>query len=122
GNEAPFRQGGGIRMDAGAIGMAAAVLALHALCARPVIPQDPRARTAPEGAPVAFSVAAQGPTPLRYQWQFNGSDIPSAINRSLSFVATASRVGTYRVLVRDSYGNAAGSLPARLEVQKRPVI
>ena len=109
-------------MDKGNFCIAVVALSLHSLVAQPIITQEPRDRTAPEGAPVAFSVAAEGATPLRYQWQFNGGDIPNAVNRSLSFVATASRAGSYNVLVRDGYGNASSSLPARLLVQKRPVI
>jgi hypothetical protein len=102
--------------------IAAVGFLLNSLVAQPIITQEPRDRLAPEGAPVGFSVAAQGSTPLHYQWQFNGGDIPNAITRSLSFVATVSRAGSYSVLVRDNYGNASSSLPAQLQVQKRPVI
>src|ERR1041384_3888590 len=109
-------------MNKGYVGVAAIGLSLNVLIAQPVITQEPRDHFAPEGAPVAFSVAAQGSTPLRYQWQFNGSDIPNAISRSISFVATLSRAGSYSVLVRDGVGNASSSLPAQLAVQKRPVI
>jgi hypothetical protein len=90
--------------------------------AQPVITAEPQDRIAREGAAVAFSVAAQGVSPLRYQWQFNGSDIPNAVTRSLSFVATASRAGDYGVVVRDNTGAERQSSPARLEVQKRPII
>jgi hypothetical protein len=89
--------------------------------AQPVITSEPQGRTVREGAQASFSVAAQGATPLRYQWQFNGSDIPNAVSRSLAFVATASRAGDYRVVVRDANGERRSSA-ARLQVQKRPAI
>jgi membrane carboxypeptidase/penicillin-binding protein PbpC len=70
----------------------------------------------------AFSVAATGAEPLTYQWQFNGQDIPNARGRSLRFVAAASRVGTYRAVVRDQTGQIRSSAVARLEVRPRPQI
>ena len=100
----------------------AAVLSSLTGLAQPVITEEPQDRVAREGARVAFSIAAQGSTPLRYQWQFNGIDIPNAVNRTLSFVATASRVGDYKVVVRDLSGAERASSPARLSVHKRPII
>ena len=100
----------------------AAMLPVGAILAQPVITANPVDRIAREGARVAFSVSAQGTTPLQYQWQFNGSDIPNAVNRSLSFVATLSRAGDYKVIVRDATGAERGSSPAQLGVQKRPII
>jgi hypothetical protein len=102
--------------------IAAVGFSIGSLGAQPVITQEPQDKIAREGAPVAFSVAAQGTSPLRYQWKFNGGDIPNAVYRSLSFVATASRAGNYSVMVRDTAGNSSSSSPARLEVQKRPII
>lgn len=100
----------------------ALLMSFQALFAQPVIIQEPQSRTAAEGAPVGFSVQAQGSGPLRYQWQFNGADIPRAVGRSINFVATSSRIGSYSVLVRDGAGNASRSSPAELQVQKRPFI
>ena len=102
--------------------IAVIVLAIRSLHAQPVIIQEPQSRTAAEGAPVAFSVQAQGSGTLHYQWQFNGGDIPHAVYRSISFVATSIRAGEYSVVVRDASGNASASAAAQLQVQKRPVI
>jgi hypothetical protein len=99
-----------------------ALLGVASAAAQPVIVSEPQDRVARAGAAVAFSVSAQGAGPLRYQWQFNGQDIPHAVGKSLSFVATPSRTGQYRVVVRDASGAVSGSSPARLQVQKRPVI
>jgi hypothetical protein len=109
-------------MNKGLIYIAAAACSFHSLFAQPVIVQNPQSRAAAEGAPVAFSVQAQGSGALHYQWQFNGADVPRAVGRAISFVATTSRAGNYSVTVRDASGNASSSLPAQLEVQKRPYV
>ena len=109
-------------MNKGLICIAAAAFSFHSVFAQPVIVQGPQSRTAAEGAPVGFSVQAEGSGALRYQWQFNGADIPRAVGRAISFVATSSRAGSYNVVVRDASGNASRSSPAQLQVQKRPVI
>lgn len=109
-------------MNKGLICIAAATLSFPALFAQPVIIQNPQSRTTVEGASVGFSVQAQGSGALRYQWQYNGADIPRAVGRAISFVATASRAGNYSVMVRDASGNASSSHPAQLQVQKRPFI
>ena len=96
-------------------------LAFQRSLAEPIITQEPQSRAAAEGKRVEFSVLAQGSTPLKYQWQFNGADIPRAVGRTLAFTATASRSGTYNVIVRDDSG-ARSSSPAALQVQKRPAI
>jgi len=109
-------------MKKGLICIAAAAFSFHALFAQPVITQNPQSRTAVEGRPVGFSVQAEGAGTLHYQWQFNGADIPRAVGRAISFVATSTRAGDYSVTVRDASGNASSSLPAQLQVQKRPFI
>jgi hypothetical protein len=106
----------------GAILIAAGALAIQIAYAQPIITAQPQSRTAAVGRPVSFSVQAQGTGTLRYQWQYNGSAMPNAVGRSLSFYATPSRIGTYSVVVRDSTGNESSSAPANLLVQKRPII
>jgi hypothetical protein len=93
-----------------------------AVCAQPVITEDPHSKAAVEGRRVYFSVQAEGSTPLHYQWQFNGTNISWGHHRTISFHATKSRAGNYNVLVRDEFGNVRSSSPALLEVQKRPVV
>ncbi|HTD65537.1 MAG TPA: immunoglobulin domain-containing protein [Candidatus Limnocylindria bacterium] len=89
--------------------------------AEPIIIQEPQSRAAAEGKRVEFAVQAQSPATIKYQWQFNGVDIPRAVGRTLAFTATASRAGNYSVIVRDDSG-ARSSSPAALQVQKRPAI
>src|SRR4051812_21895454 len=87
--------------------------------AQPVITQNPADKAAAPGASVSFSVAAQGSSPLRYQWQFNGQDIPNARARVLRVVASPTRAGTYAVRVADALGERR-SAPAKLQVMPRP--
>jgi len=88
---------------------------------QPAITQNPQDRAAAYGSAVSFSVAAQGTGPLHYQWQFNGDDLPRATGRTLSFLATPTRAGTYAVRVTDASG-AQSSAPAHLLVQRRPAV
>lgn len=95
---------------------------LAAICAaQPVIIQNPEDKAAKPGAVVSFSVAAQGDSPLAYQWQFNGQDIPTARARVLRVVASPTRAGTYSVRVADSSGERR-SAPAKLQVMPRPTV
>lgn len=87
--------------------------------AQPQITQQPQSRTAVAGAAFSFSVEATGNTPLHYQWQFNGQDIPDARGHVLKRVAAPSRAGTYTVRVRDAVGEVTSG-GALLEVFKRP--
>ena len=88
------------------------------LDAQPVITQNPESETVTAGRVVAFSVVAQGTAPLRYRWQFNGRNMPVP-GRTLRFVATPRRAGTYQAIVRDASGRISYSAPAFLDVQPR---
>ena len=88
--------------------------------AQPQITQQPQTRIAVSGAKASFAVEAIGSPPLRYQWQFNGQDIPGAHTRVLSRTAVPSRAGIYSVRVRDAAGEVTSSA-AQLDVVNRPV-
>jgi alpha-tubulin suppressor-like RCC1 family protein len=64
---------------------------------------QPWSRTVSAGANVTLAVMASGFPPFRYQWQRNGSDIPGAIQATLtlSHVQPAD-AGDYSVIVSDS--------------------
>jgi hypothetical protein len=74
------------------------------------------------GTNVVFSVTAIGTEPLRYQWRFNGANIPSATNSTLAINGVqASADGNYTVVVSDISGSIV-SAPGRLFVLLNPVI
>lgn len=76
------------------------------LSVAPVITRQPSNQTWPAGAQATFWVEASGSSPLRYQWQFNGVDIPGATSsRLLVSLVNSNRAGSYRVLVSNPFGS-----------------
>lgn len=76
----------------------------------PTVVTPPGDQAVPAGADCTFRVTAEGHPPLRYQWQFNGVDVPDAT--SLVFTvhhADASATGTYTVVVSNDYGSDAAN-------------
>lgn len=75
------------------------------------------------GNTVSFSVAATGTPPFRYQWSFNGSDIPGATNATLTLVnIQTSNAGTYAAGVNNDYGFATSSNAALVVNASAPVV
>jgi hypothetical protein len=82
----------------------------------PRITTQPAAQTLSPGQTIHLQAAATGLANLRYQWQFNGTNIARATNTSLSISnAQVSHSGSYRVIVTNSLGQAR-SLEARVTV------
>jgi sugar lactone lactonase YvrE len=52
---------------------------VFSLKAQPVITQQPTNQTVLVGSSVVFSVAVSGSGPFTYQWQFNGTNLPTGI-------------------------------------------
>jgi uncharacterized delta-60 repeat protein len=81
---------------------------------------QPANQTVPEGAGVQFSVSASSTSAIRYQWRYNGSDIPAATNSALSFSRVqAGQAGNYSVLLSDANGiqqSTSGSLTVSPDV------
>lgn len=76
----------------------------------PTITAQPSPQVVLAGTPAAFSAAASGTPPLRYQWRFNGADIPAATNTSLSLAqAFLVNAGLYTMAVSNDYGSALSS-------------
>ncbi|HXJ58495.1 MAG TPA: immunoglobulin domain-containing protein, partial [Verrucomicrobiae bacterium] len=70
----------------------------------------------------SFNVTAYSPSPLSYQWRFNGAPIPGAINPTLTVTnVTVTDDGWYDVVVSDPQGSVT-SPPARLLVLLNPLI
>ena len=69
----------------------------------PAIAVQPQNRTASRGGSATFNVSATGDSPLSYQWQRNGTDIPSAMGASLT-VTNVQSSANYSVIVRNALG------------------
>ncbi len=88
----------------------------------PVITNQPVGRTVTAGSNVLFSVLAGGTATLRYQWQFNTTNILNATNTSMTVTnAQSTNAGNYTVIVTNAYGAVTSSIAA-LVVNGLPVI
>ncbi|MBW8864697.1 MAG: hypothetical protein JF609_07200 [Verrucomicrobia bacterium] len=95
--------------------------------ARPFIINQPVGQAAAAGANVRLSVAALGASPLTYQWQFNGTNLPAGGNISnantnvLTFSgAITNNTGNYTLILTNSYGSVTSSV-AFLNIGQPPV-
>ena len=71
----------------------------------PEITTQPAAQSAVNGGTAVFTVVAQGPPPLGYQWLFNGRRITGATNHTLTVSdVTPTQVGWYTVQVTGPAG------------------
>ena len=62
------------------------------------------------GGNARFSVSATGLTPITYQWQFQGVDIPGANTNSLTLTnVQSSQFGAYDVVLANAYTNITSS-------------
>jgi hypothetical protein len=85
------------------------------------ITAQPQGRTVFPRTNVSFAVTALSPSPLRYQWRFNGLDLPDATNSVLTLTNVQPAAdGLYTVVVTDDVGPVE-SEPARLTVLAHPV-
>jgi hypothetical protein len=73
----------------------------------PQITTTPRSTNVFVGGQANFTVAAQGSSPLTYQWRFKGTNVPGEVAPTLiiSQVQT-NQAGTYSVVVSNSVGTA----------------
>jgi len=86
--------------------------------AQPVITKQPTSIAVALGGSVTLQVLASAPTPLTFQWQFNGADLTGAISNRLTLTnVTLSDLGVYRVLVRDESVQVT-SQPAALKLAR----
>ncbi len=77
----------------------------------PVIFRQPQSQTVSENESVMFGVMAGGYLPLKYQWQFNGSDLPGQTAQSLVMHYLArNRAGAYSVVVSNVSGVATSTV------------
>lgn len=76
----------------------------------PIILEQPTNQFVRPGTNVTLFVDAEGPGPLRYQWQLEGTNVPNATNDSYSFTdASLAHHGNYRVIVTDDTNSVISS-------------
>ncbi len=86
------------------------------------ITNQPVSKTVSAGTNVTFTVGATGPSPLRYQWRFNTTNILNATNTSLTITNIQStNDGNYTVVVTNSFAAITSSI-ATLTVNQSPAI
>jgi hypothetical protein len=82
----------------------------------------PRSQTVRPGSNVIFTVEASSGSAIRYQWQFNGTNLPAATNSVLTLIGVTNRHdGVYAVVCMDSLGSVV-SQAAELTVLLPPVL
>jgi hypothetical protein len=83
----------------------------------PVLLSQPQSVSVAAGADVVFSVAADDASPLNYQWQWNGVNLPGATGNTLNLTGvTTTNAGLYDVIVGDNLGGRVASSNAVLTV------
>ena len=103
-------------------GVAVSDLVLLTVRIPPRILVQPQGLTVNPGSNVTFTVAAEGVGTLRYQWRFNGVDLPGATSPSYAVInAQLADHGGYTVLVLDDNGDLLSQV-AFLAVRVPPVI
>ena len=90
----------------------------------PFLTRQPLNLTGRPGSGFTFRVSANGSTPLTYQWQFNGTNIPGATDSALPLSNLyETNAGSYSVVVGNAFGATtsavavltfAGATPPRL--------
>jgi pectate lyase len=86
----------------------------------PSVTTQPISQTVAAGADATFTVTADGPPPLSYQWQKNGSPIVGATAATLNLTnVQAATAGSYRVVVSNSAGSSSSTI-ALLTVETGP--
>ncbi len=92
-----------------------AILAAESPLMPPVVIRQPDSQTAVAGSTVVFDLEVKG-SPLAYQWQFNGVNIPGATSPTLQFASVQlADAGHYTVVISNAAGSVT-SLAAALKV------
>ena len=86
-------------------GSATSADAVLIVMAPPVITSQPADRTVILGQIANFTVTAAGTAPLKYQWQFNGTNLAGATKSGYTIAnAQTNHAGNYTVVVANSLG------------------
>lgn len=88
----------------------------------PAIVQAPAALTAVAGTQARLSVVAESSSPARFQWRFEGANVPSGTNAQLVLdPLQITQEGMYSVIVLNEFG-AVQTSPVRLTVLRPATI
>jgi hypothetical protein len=97
----------------GAATSSTAILTINTAAVPPKITTSPLSQIVAPGASVTFTVAASSPTPMTYQWQKDGNNIPDATSDNLRLTSVSPvQAGSYRVVVRNAVGSAISASAA----------
>ena len=101
--------------------------ALHSLAVfnngSPIIIRQPVGGNLFSGATASLSVGVAGPPPLRYLWQFNGTNVVGATNATLVLPnVQPARSGVYAVVVSNALGTATSAGATLTVSNSAPVI
>jgi hypothetical protein len=95
----------------------------------PVITVPPQSQTVVAYHDTTFTVSANGPSPLYYQWLFNGDPIADATNSTLQLTnVQPSQAGRYHAVVFNAAGSASSAsaqltvlIPATIQQQPQNI-
>jgi len=96
-----------------------------AQCSRwsPVILGDPFSQSAFTGRDCTLSVVASSSEPPRYQWRFNGVNLPGATNSAITIRSIQlAEAGSYSVVVSNALGSATSQTAVLSVGQSPPII
>ena len=79
-------------------------------------------QTLKSGETARFQATVSGPKPLRYQWQFNGTNLPGATNETLKITKLKQQHdGEYSFVVSNAFGIATSTV-TKLTVLVKPIL
>ncbi len=90
----------------------------------PTITQHPQSQTVMAGQPVTFSCAANGATPINFQWQRNNVDIAGATATSytINSVTPADNGAQFRCVATNAFGSATSNNATLTVTAGTPVV
>jgi hypothetical protein len=115
-------QGGYSVIITNGFGSATSMVATLTINTPPGISQQPQNLIVNAGSTANFSVTATGSAPLRYQWRFEGADMPGETNFTLAINnAQGGSAGDYTVRITNAVGSITSTI-ATLTVVLPPVV
>ena len=89
----------------------------------PAITSQPASQVAAIGSNVTFNVWASGSPPFNYQWLFNGENLGSATNYTLTLTNVQTNdSGNYQVIIMNAFGSVTSAVATLTVSQLVPEI